>query len=161
MKFLIEYKTFFLVAFTITIPLISYAIFLQWRILSEKKKPHQSSSKGCENIQNQKKRQESLDESIRIISLATIQGQCEISEACIRLANLIPLNKKIAFKDSKYEKLFLMYEEIKHLKTHRERKNLPSADRFKEDNFRFRCEEKYKEDIDKICKDLYEIFKKD
>lgn len=104
-------------------------------------------------------RQEDLQESIRIISMATLHEQCEISEAVIRLANLVPLCTAVDHKDEKYAALFLMYEEIKDLKTHQERTDLRAADRFQEDKIRFASEDKYHQDILKVCQNLYDQLK--
>lgn len=157
MEELIPFKNYFFIAFGILIPVLAYAVWLQWKTLSQLKRDQKSLEEKL--TRNDRERQNSLEESIRIISMATIQGQCEVSEACLRLANLIPHCRSVDHEDAEYEKLFSMYEEIKNLKTHQERKDLRAADRFKEDKFRFSCEEKYHDDIKRICESLYQIFK--
>lgn len=157
MEAILPFKNYFLVAFGILIPVLAYAIFLQWKTLTQLKGEQKSLRDGI--LKNERARQASLEESIRIISMATIQGQCEVSEACLRLANLIPSCRAVDHENEEYSKLFAMYEEIKPLKTLGARKELKAAQRFEEDKFRFACEEKYHDDIKRICHNLYEKFK--
>ncbi|MCR9203804.1 MAG: DUF2489 domain-containing protein [Halobacteriovoraceae bacterium] len=158
MEVLIPFKNYFFVAFGILIPILGYAIFLQWKALSNLKDNQKKLEEKI--LENERERQTSLEESIRIISMATIQGQCEISEACLRLANLIPSCRSVNHEEDQYKQLFSMYEEIKNLKTHEARNELKTSKRFEEDKFRFACEEKYHDDIKRICDNLYELFKK-
>jgi len=72
-------------------------------------------------------RNENIIESIRFIAKATMQKQCNVSEAAIRLTVLLetlqlaePVNIS---KD--YPALSAMFEKVKDMPTHEERKNHP------------------------------------
>lgn len=150
---ILENQTYFFIALGILIPLLSYAIYLQLGTYKSLKKRRE------EEVANKKaafkERQESLQESIRIISMATLQKQCEISEACLRLANLLPHYRGVRHRDEKFSALFSMYDEIKNFKTLKERKEMKAAHRHEEDKLRYKAEEKYQNEILEICQVLY------
>ncbi len=153
-KAIVENQTYFFIAFGIIIPLLGYAVYLQfktYRSLVTKREEEVENKK-----QAFKERQESLKESIRIISMATIQKQCEVSEACLRLANLLPHYRGVRHREDQYKALFDMFDEIKHLKTHKERNEMKIAQRHQEDKVRFKAEEKYEKEILEICQVLYQ-----
>lgn len=150
---------YFFAAFAIIIPLLSYAIFLQFKTLKIIKKSTAQKEESIKKQQNE--RQENLMESIRIISLATVQEQCEVSEASIRLANLIPLTNSLDKNSPDFISIFSLYQEIKHLKTHQERNDLKTADRLKEDKIRYEAETRHLEGVKKACEQLYELTKVD
>jgi len=80
-------------------------------------------------------------ESIVMISKATLQGQCDLAEACIRIYNLL------TFIDcaNDYPITKEYYSEIDQLSILKQRRELTAQDAFKEDKIRFKAEEKYKE----------------
>jgi hypothetical protein len=153
-KAIVDNQIYFFVAFGVLIPLLGYAVYLQLKTYKG------LVSKREEEVENKKKafkeRQESLKESIRIISMATIQKQCEISEACLRLANLLPHYRGVRHREDQYKALFDMFDEIKHLKTHKDRNEMKIAQRHQEDRVRYQAEEKYEKDILAICQVLYQ-----
>ena len=151
---ILEYKLYFFISFAILIPLLGYAVYLQYGTFKLLKTNKDTEQKRLANAYNG--RQENLQESIRIISMATIQEQCETSEACLRIANLLPHLDAIDHSESTWEPLFSMYKEIKDLKIKDERKALKIADRMAEDKVRYDIENKYHKDILKICELLYE-----
>lgn len=150
---IVENQIYFFIAFAILIPLLGYAVFLQYRTLLDLKNRREA------EVENKKaafkERQASLKESIRIISMATLQKQCEISEACLRLANLLPHYRGVKHRDEQFNALFGMYDEIKHLKTLAARNEMKAAHRHEEDKVRYRAEEKYEKEILEICQILY------
>jgi len=148
---------YFFAAFAIIIPLLSYAVYLQFKKLSVTKKSTTLKEEDVKRRQND--RQESLMESIRIISLATVQEQCEVSEASIRLANLIPLTSSIDKSGPEFISIFSLYQEIKNLKTHQDRNDLSTQDRLNEDKLRFEAETRHLEGVKKACEHLYELTK--
>lgn len=72
-------------------------------------------------------RNNNIVESIRFIAQATAQKQCNVSEAAIRLTVLLEtlqLEKPIDMAAS-YPSLHAMYEKVKDMPTHEERKTYP------------------------------------
>jgi len=153
-EFLIKYKVYFLIALSVIIPLLAYAVYLQWDLLRNLKADKEKQKN--ELIAKYNEKQEDLKESLRIISLAAIQEQCEISEACLRMANLIPLYDKIK-QGQEIQAVFDLYEAIKDLKYLDERKNLKINERFAEDDIRYAAEEKFKDEVLKACERIYEM----
>jgi hypothetical protein len=151
---IINYQAYFYGAFSLLIPLLSYAVYLQLKTFRGLKNQQKEEFNKSQN--REEERQKNLQESIRIISMATIQEQCETSEACLRIANLLPHYKSINHREASLRPLFNMFEEIKVLKTLQERKELKLAQRHAEDQVRYAIEDKYHEDILKICEFLYE-----
>lgn len=150
----LQYKTYFFIAFAVLIPVLGYAVYLQFNTLTQIKKDKVDERERFQAAYDG--RQENLQESIRIIAMATIQEQCETSEACLRIANLLPHLDSIDHTEEKWAPLFSMYKEIKDFKIKDERKALKAAQRFAEDKVRFEIETKYHNDILKICEMLYE-----
>lgn len=153
-EFLIKYKVYFLIALSVIIPLLAYAVYLQWDLLRNLKADKEKQKN--ELIARYNEKQADLKESLRIISLAAIQEQCEISEACLRMANLIPLYDKIK-QGQEVQAVFDLYEAIKDLKYLEDRKNLNINERFAEDDIRYAAEEKFKDEVLKACEKIYEI----
>ncbi|MEM7183009.1 MAG: DUF2489 domain-containing protein [Spirochaetota bacterium] len=110
-----------------------YLVVLGNRIKSQKK----------EREQQEQERLDYIEESIRVIALATVQDQCGLSEAVLRVKNL--LDAKGASETHENESIFQMYEEIKHFPTHVARKEQDKNTTFKQDSERFQIEEKYKD----------------
>ncbi len=108
-------------------------------------------------LEKEAKRVEHVNDSLRIIALAFKQGQCELSEACIRLRMLIDRVDHI--ENSKFPYLFEMYEKIKHFKTHEARNALSSKERFNEDKIRFKIEKEFEQEISKECDALLSMLK--
>jgi hypothetical protein len=125
--------------------------------LSTKLTKTQNAIKALEEKKLEK--QKGLRESIRIISMATIQGQCETSEACLRLGNLLPLYQDIDPKEDQWQDLFSMFQEIRGLKTMSDRADLKASARHREDQIRYAAEEKYHKRILGVCQKLYDLTK--
>lgn len=77
--------------------------------------------------QKRQDRNNNIAESIRFIAKATMQKQCNVSEAAIRLTVLLEtlhLKTPIDLSNT-YPALTAMYEKVKDMPTHDERKNRP------------------------------------
>ncbi|WP_243834651.1 DUF2489 domain-containing protein [Psychromonas algarum] len=102
-------------------------------ILINKIKKQKAKTLLIEQAQEQEKQQKIQDrnnniaESIRFIAKATLQKQCNISEAAIRLTVLLEtLQLKTAIDiPATYPALNAMYEKVKDMPTHDERKARP------------------------------------
>ena len=88
--------------------------------------------------------------------MAAIQGQCELSEASLRMANLIPKYDALDENHQDFKAVFDLYSDIKELKYLEERNNMNINDRFAEDKIRFAAEEKHKDEMTKACERIYE-----
>lgn len=84
-----------------------------------------------------------IKESIVMISKATLQGQCDPAEACIRIYNLLIF---IEMNDH-YPVTQKYFKEIETLSVLKKRQELSAQDAFKEDKVRFKAEDKFKEDF--------------
>ncbi len=99
-------------------------------------------------------------ESVRLIASATIQKKCDLSESCVRLANLMAKHEQFR-GDKKLDSIFSMYSEIKEFPFLDERKKLTRQERKDQDAKRVRIEEKYNNDYLIACGFLKESLKKE
>ena len=123
----------------ITLSLGIYAFVL----LKKLKKQQQAGKEGEAYLEkmNQDRHQERI-ESLITISLATIQDQCEPSEACIRVKKLLEYYPDIA-RQEEYQVIEQMYQEVKDFDILEDRNALSKQEKFKQDNKRFLIEERY------------------
>lgn len=102
---------------------------------------------------NAKEREHFLRESIDIISKSTLQGQCDLSESCIRLKKLL-----INFPDiesiEELKPIHDMYKEIEKFPYLEERKKLTKQERYSQDKERFLIEDRYREKVNKSLERL-------
>lgn len=104
----------------------------------------------------EKERQEYLLDSLRIISLAVTQDQCEISEGCIRITKL--LEEVSHLKDNQNLKYFFTaYEDFKEFPFLEDRKALSKQERFRQDNKRFLFEEQHASGVKVACSELLKL----
>jgi hypothetical protein len=96
-------------------------------------------------------------DSIIMISRATIQGQCETSEACVRIKKLLENFPEVE-KETQFEIIQKMYEELSGFAYLDERKKLSKQDVFKQDSARFKVEEKYQDKFIQSLKVLVQRF---
>jgi len=112
-----------------------------------------------QNQQKEQRRQQRIEDilfSVHTIAKATEQQQCDLSEASIRLCNLmdaLPLIQEIDFSQ-RFPALYELYDKIKHMPTHDARKALKRNERMKMDLHR---EELESELESKILRELTEI----
>jgi hypothetical protein len=92
-------------------------------------------------------------ESIRIICLATIQDQCEVSEAVIRLQKLVEFIPE-HFEHINREILKSAYEDFGQFDYLEERKALSKQQRFDQDKRRFDLEKLYENKIKDFCREI-------
>lgn len=97
-----------------------------------------------EQLQRVKEKEKYVLESLDIICRAIMEGQCEISEGCIRIKMLMTKSKMIKSDREDYKVIFSMYENLKDFKTHENRKELSATERLKEDSMRLTVEENFK-----------------
>ena len=102
-------------------------------------------------LKAQHEHNEDVVKSLKIIASATIQGQCELAEASIRLSVLMGRlqlkDKRREAMEAAYTGIIGLYENIKHLDTHNKRKALKKSERHKQDVFRLEQEQVFEEQI--------------
>jgi len=103
-------------------------------------------------IKKEEERIAFVKDSLKTISMAFLQKQCEASEACIRLRMLIDRVDFVGNED--FPMIFEMYEAIKHFKTHEARKALSKTDKVQEDKQRFAIEDRYMDNLKTECEQL-------
>ena len=148
MNFVYQNSTLIFVALGVVVLLLGgYLGFLWSQIQNQKKLNKRKQEELQQKLDEQKKY---VVDSLDIIALATLQGQCDLSECCIRVKNLIDY-----FPDQAQKNNFLvfqqMYEEIKKFPTHEARNKQSKQETFNQDKERFRIEDKYR---DRMLKSL-------
>lgn len=93
-------------------------------------------------------------DSIVMIAKATLQGQCDPAESCIRIFNLL----RFIDCDDMYPITSKYFSEIDQLSVLKDRQDLSAKAAFEEDKVRFKAEEQYKDlyfqELDLVIKDL-------
>ncbi len=103
---------------------------------------------------NQRQMQSSLErqkhwyESARIVALAVTQGQCDLSEGCLRLRYIL------SQLNDQYDLLDKMGDELSAFATHQARNDLDAQTRFKQDELRFAIEGKYEVEMQSLCQEI-------
>lgn len=115
-------------AVVIILGLAFYAGILINRIKMQKQQAFQAEQAREQNKQQKiQERNNNIVESIRFIAKATMQKQCNVSEAAIRLTVLLEtlqLKEAIDIAGT-YPALTAMFEKVKDMPTHEERKTHP------------------------------------
>ncbi len=97
-------------------------------------------------------------ESLSIIAKATLQDQCETSEACIRIKKILEFFPEIESSPG-LEPIQTMYKDLENFAYLDERNELAKQEKFKQDNQRFKVEEKYEKDFKAALKILLDLIK--
>lgn len=141
----------------IILSFVTFALAIYLGILTKKlfdlKKKNKLNEKLIENHVNY------LIESVEIISKATLQKQCEYSEACIRIIKLLEYFPHVSKRDE-LTALHDMYSELSDFAYLEDRKMLSKQEKFKQDNLRFQVEEKYGEKLDAVLNYLVQNLRK-
>lgn len=95
---------------------------------------------------NLKEREQYLKDSIITIARASVNEQCELSEACIRLKKLLENYPEL---ESKEEFLIItqMYNDLSEFAYLEERDKLTTKQRFEQDKKRYKLEDKYRPEM--------------
>ncbi|MCP4912346.1 MAG: DUF2489 domain-containing protein [Oligoflexia bacterium] len=110
-------------------------------------------------FEQQQEKTKFINESLRTITLACIQNQCEISEGCIRIKHLLQSSPDLMTGGHDWSVFFEFESKLRKFATHEKRNELSSQEAFNEDKERFELEKEYHEKFIKSCKNLYEILK--
>ena len=121
----------FLLAISLVVIIISLAFYVA--ILLNKIKAQKANQlkmvaeQQKQKAASQQQRNDTICESIRVIALATAQKQCNVSEAAIRLTVLLEtlLLKQPIDMLASYPALSEMFDKVKDMPTHDQRKKVP------------------------------------
>jgi hypothetical protein len=148
-----KYFYHILIALVFIISLLSTCIFF---LLRKQKIQKEHNDKLKQNAQEKEKY---ILESLDIITKAILQKQCELSEGCIRIRMLARSSKLLDASKEDYQIFEKFYQDIKDLKTHKERAALTARKRMQEDKKRFHFEDFYEDEFLKSTKTLFEEVK--
>ena len=151
MEFIVRNQVFFIGVLGIVTFVLS--IYLGLLIRKLKAKNIEQKTLLEEHMQQAQEKAEYYKESILIIAKATIQGDCEISEACIRIQKLLVFFPEIS-KEEEFSILQEMFQELNHLAYLDERKKLSKNELNNEDQQRFKIEGKFKDRFLIVLKNL-------
>lgn len=153
MAFLIEYKIFIFSFFAIVV--FALAIYLGV-IFGQLKKQGEEKRRLQEKLDEKIAEQDTyFKESIVFICKATIQGQCEISEACIRIKKLLEYYPDIESIED-FNVIQQLYTGIKDFATHSDRKELSKQEVFNQDKKRMKIEKDFETEFLNILPQLQE-----
>ncbi|MAZ49603.1 MAG: hypothetical protein CME65_13665 [Halobacteriovoraceae bacterium] len=156
MKFINEYAWVIFIGLGTVVLFLGIYLGYLWRQLDLQKK--ETEKRKAESFQNKKEKDKYVVDSLDIIALATIQNQCDASECCIRVKNLIDYFPELSAK-TELQVFHQMYEEIKDFPTHEKRKEQSKQKTFEQDKRRFRIEDKYRDRLLKSLETLREELK--
>jgi ABC-type multidrug transport system fused ATPase/permease subunit len=140
---------FFIAALALIIPLAIYAFVLMRKLSQQTQQQNDRRQKRVDNYLS----------SIRTIALAVSQQQCDLSEACIRLAVLlesIPLANRPDYV-AMYPAIHQLYDGIKHMATHEARQGQDVSQTREDDQIRADLEAELSVKIIREAQALYEL----
>ncbi len=156
MKNLILENSIFIYAL-LAILLFSLSIYLGYlfKLLKAQKSKNEENQIILKNFLTEKRADH--QESIIFIAKATLQGQCEISEACIRIKKLLEVFGEYTFHEDLVP-IYNFYNALSSFAYLDDRAGLSKQDMFKQDSARFKVEEEHKESFMKSLSSLLTIF---
>ena len=115
----------------------------------QKQREAQLNAENAQAALTKQQRNDSICESIRIIARATAQKQCNVSEAAIRLTVLLEtlLPEKAVAIENEYPALSALFNKVKAMPTHEQRKKVPVEELKRLDRQRLDFETELEEQI--------------
>ncbi len=155
-----ELQSYQLIIFTV-LGLIVFILAIYLGILFSKISKQKITNKQQQELLDKKIEEQDIyfKDSIVSISRATLNGQCELSEACLRVVNLLKYYPEISAQPE-YEPLHEMFSEIKEFAVLEERKKLPKQEVYNQDKKRLMVEKKYEHTVLKSLELLQKQFEK-
>ncbi|MFM2666980.1 DUF2489 domain-containing protein [Vibrio mediterranei] len=151
-------NTFTLLAIAGAIIIVSLASYAGYLLLQLKKQKELQQQHRDLAIQ---KRNANIFESVDTICLATIQGQCDVSEAAIRLYNIMDYvqgNDRVDFDES-YPATSELYHIVKDMPRGDARQEMKKQDRMRDNLTRQKAEARLNDAIIEELKDLQQKVK--
>lgn len=155
MEFIIQNQVFFIVILAVITLILSIYLGILMKKLKQQKHYHETILE--EQRRKAQERAEYYKESIIMISRATIQGQCETSEACIRIKKLLENFPTIA-DETDFGIIETMYKDLEEFPYLEKRQELSKQEVYAQDKKRFKVEEKYNDDFIIALKKLVHKF---
>lgn len=143
---------FLLAGSAIMLGLLGYLAWLLWQIRVQRRQ--QVAVREELEVSNQEQH-EHRRKSIEMIALAAIDGDCDLSEACIRLKCLLDYYPGLA-ADPSYRAIGEMYAEVSVFATHEARAALTREGRAAEDRARYQIEQRFGNDFLACMQTLHE-----
>jgi ABC-type nickel/cobalt efflux system permease component RcnA len=126
--------------------LLGLCSWLGWLLLRlRRRQQHDKSLQQAMDDHNQTEH-EHRRKSMELISMAALAGDCDLSEACIRIRNLIGYYPGLV-EDPRFLVIDRMYEEIRGFDTHEDRTALAPRERAEQDRQRLEIEARYRKDL--------------
>ncbi len=135
--------------------ILGLSFYLAWLLLMLKRQRRASSEVQRDLDASNQTQHDQRIKSMEMIALAALQGDCELSEACIRIKKLLDYYPQLAAED-RYRVIHAMFDEIKGFDTHEARQALPSEALREQDRQREVIEEKYRDLLLESFRDLAE-----
>lgn len=123
--------------------LLGYLAWLLWCLRAQQRR---AAAVGEQLAASNQEQHEHRRKSMEMIALATIDGDCELSEACIRIKHLLDYYPGLA-ADPAYRVIGEMYAEIRGFATHEARAALTPKARGAEDRARYQIEQRFGNDF--------------
>lgn len=127
----------------IVLGLLAYLAWLLWRIRAQQQ---QQAAVRQRLLASNQEQHEHRRKSMEMIALATIDGDCDLSEACIRIKHLLDYYPGLA-ADPSYRVIGEMYAEVSVFATHEARAELTRDARAAEDRARYQIEQRFGNDF--------------
>ena len=132
--------------------LLGYLAWLLWQLRAQQRR--RAAVLDQLAVRNQEQH-EHRRKSIEMIALATIDGDCDLSEACIRTKHLLDYYPGLA-ADPAYRVIGEMYAEISGFATHEARAELLPKARAAEDRARYQIEQRFGNDVMSAMRALHQ-----
>lgn len=132
--------------------LSGYLAWLFWQIRAQQ---HRQAAVLDELAVSNQQQHEHRRKSIEMIALATIDGDCDLSESCIRIKHLLDYYPVLAAAPS-YRVIAQMYAEISGFATHEARADLTLKARAEEDRARYQIEQRFGNDFIASLRSLHQ-----
>lgn len=140
---MLDSLSFLLAGAALIVGLLGYLAWLLWQLREQQRRQTAVAEQLAASNQQQ---HEHRRKSMEMIALATIDGDCELSEACIRIKHLLDYYPGLA-TDPAYRVVGEMYAEISGFATHGARAELTLKARVAEDRARYQIEQRFGDDF--------------
>ena len=146
------------VLFGLGVLVVAGLAFYLGQILFQLRAQQQRQQKALlDHQEKQAKHQQYLLDSILLIGKATLEQQCELSEAALRIWVLLENLQPDLAQACRWPGLFAMYDCVKAMPTHEARKELDKKELRRQDHLRQQTEIQFKESIETDIRGLLEL----
>ena len=137
--------TYFIIAAAIVLLILSsIAGFYLWKVRQLKKNQADQIKR---NQEAWKAHQEELAKDVRFIANSMVQGQCEITEGCMRIQYLLDKLDEELKNKPEFQAIHIHYRQTAHMPIRDAYKALSRKEQFKLDQQRFSLEEENRERV--------------